>query len=89
MLTCKETARLVSEGLDRSLPLRVRMSLRLHLMMCGACASYRRQIEALQNLIQRRFSIATDAEAGAEGCCSQETKDRMIQVLNEHHGKGA
>ena len=56
MISCKEVARLVSEGLDRELPLRRRIGLRFHLMMCSACARYRRQIEALERIIVRHFS---------------------------------
>jgi len=49
MLSCKETARLVSDGLDRRLSLWQRMNLRLHLMMCGACSAYRRQVAQLND----------------------------------------
>jgi len=34
MLSCKEATRLVSESLGRELPVRQRLSLRFHLMMC-------------------------------------------------------
>ncbi len=48
MLTCEETAQLVSEGLDRTLTLRERLVLRLHLFRCDLCTRYARQLKFLQ-----------------------------------------
>lgn len=59
MLNCKETVRLVSEGLDHRLSLWQRMNLRLHVMMCGACGAYKRQVEGLHRLFSLRRRSAT------------------------------
>ncbi len=63
MLSCKEAMRLASEALDRPLPLRSRVALRTHLLMCAACRSASRQMKALDSLIRGRF--ARDSGAGA------------------------
>jgi hypothetical protein len=55
MLSCKEATQAVCEGLDRRLPLRRRMALRLHVMMCGLCRAYLRQVRALDALVRGRF----------------------------------
>lgn len=55
MLMCKEATRLISEGLDRRLPLWQRLNLRLHVSMCGACTAYKRQVEAIHRLLRARF----------------------------------
>jgi predicted anti-sigma-YlaC factor YlaD len=87
MLTCKETAQLVSERLDRKLSLWQRINLRLHLMMCGACSAYRRQVETLNRIVRRRFdessvgATATDAPA-----CPEQTKRRITESLREQLG---
>jgi hypothetical protein len=44
-LTCKESSRLISLGLDRELSLGQRASLRLHLAMCTACTRLKAQFE--------------------------------------------
>ncbi len=89
MLTCKETARLISEGLDRKLSLWQRMNLRLHLMMCGACSAYRRQVETLNRIVRRRFDEsaddATTTTPDAPGC-PDEAKRRIAESLREHMG---
>lgn len=85
MLTCKETARLVSESLDRKLSLWQRMNLRLHLMMCGACSAYRGQVRALNRLVRMRFSgAATDSRDDAGPRCPDESKRRIAASLREH-----
>ena len=80
MLTCKETARLVSEGLDRRLGLAQRVSLRLHLMMCGACATYRRQIEAIDALVSRRFRAGG---SGGRESLTDEARRRITTALRD------
>ncbi|MGQ9588867.1 MAG: hypothetical protein ACUVYA_01085 [Planctomycetota bacterium] len=55
MMSCKEATHAVCEGLDRRLPLRRRIALRLHVMMCGLCRAYLRQVQALDALVRRRF----------------------------------
>jgi len=87
MLTCKETARLVSEGLDRKLPLWKRLNLRLHLMMCGACSAYRRQVETLHRIVRERFGpSAADATAADAPACPEQTKRRITDSLREQLG---
>ncbi len=82
MLTCKETARLISEGLDRKLSLWQRMNLRLHLMMCGACSAYRRQVETLNRIVRRRFDeSAVEATAPDAPACPDEIKQRLRRYL--------
>jgi anti-sigma factor ChrR (cupin superfamily) len=48
MLKCKDIADLSSDYLDGTLPLRKRLAIRLHLMMCGHC---RRYLKSLQMVI--------------------------------------
>jgi hypothetical protein len=55
MLMCKEAAQLISEGLDRRLPMSQRMTLRFHVMICGACHTYKRQIESLHRLVLQKM----------------------------------
>lgn len=47
-LTCKEAARLISEGLDRKLSVAERTRLQLHVAVCKACERVTRQLEFLR-----------------------------------------
>ena len=53
MLTCKEASRLVSQGLDRKLGFGERLRLRVHLLICDACANFRRQLDFLRKAVRR------------------------------------
>ncbi|MBU6411436.1 MAG: zf-HC2 domain-containing protein [Verrucomicrobia bacterium] len=48
MPPCKEIAALVSGSMDHQLPLRQRLSIRLHVMMCSLCRRYEKQLHLLR-----------------------------------------
>jgi hypothetical protein len=64
MLNCHEATQLMSEAQERQLPLAERMSLRLHLMMCGGCHNFRQHMDAIRSM----------ARAYAKGKNEQEKK---------------
>ena len=53
MLSCKEAARLVSQGLDRRLPFGQRVALRVHLAICDGCTNFKRQMDFLRKAAAR------------------------------------
>jgi anti-sigma factor RsiW len=52
MLRCRDVAELMSDYLDGTLGWRRRLSIRLHLMMCGMCRRYMRQMRATIALLR-------------------------------------
>ena len=83
MMSCKETARLISQGLTGRLSFSQRMVLRLHLWMCSACSSFRRQLAALHVLLARRLS--GEAGAGDSGPrLDPEARERIRKGLRTH-----
>jgi len=48
MLSCKETSRLISQGLDRRLGFGERVALRLHLAICNGCRNFTKQTAFLR-----------------------------------------
>ena len=53
MLSCKDTAILISQELDGELPLRKRLGLRIHLLMCRSCARVKTQLLFLKEALRR------------------------------------
>lgn len=51
--TCKEVHRLVSEELDRDLPLMDRLRVYLHLRICDACKNFEGQMRLLRRAMRR------------------------------------
>ena len=53
MLNCKQAAVLMSQGMDKELGMRQKMSLQMHLMMCSGCRNFRAQMEFLRQGCQK------------------------------------
>lgn len=47
MLSCRETIEWSNDFMDRSLPWRKRIEWKLHLLLCGHCRRYFRQLRAV------------------------------------------
>ena len=52
LLSCKETTRLVSQGLDRELAFGERVALRVHLAICKGCRNVYAQFRFLRQAVQ-------------------------------------
>ena len=53
MLTCKDASELLSQAQDRTLGLRERLALRLHLLICDGCTNFSRQLELIRTALRR------------------------------------
>jgi hypothetical protein len=53
ILSCKEAARLVSQGLDRKLGFGERVTLRVHLAICDGCTNFKDQVAFLRKAMSR------------------------------------
>jgi hypothetical protein len=76
--SCKKAVRLQSEALDRELPFRQRLGLRIHLALCKWCRRYGRQITFLRDATQGH----PDKLAVSSGL-SAEAKERIAQSLRK------
>jgi hypothetical protein len=75
---CTDVTGLVSESMDRMLPVLTRIKLRLHLMICEGCAQYRRQLLALRQATRRS---ASEAHAQEDAQLSSAAKARLKEAL--------
>jgi hypothetical protein len=62
LLSCRETTRLVSQGLDRELAFGERVALRVHLLYCLGCRRANRQMAFLRRAVS---ALAEPHEEGA------------------------
>lgn len=79
MLTCKEASRLVSESLDRRLRLTERLGLRVHLLICEACACFAAQVRFLRRASRH---LAGDVFAVPEVKLPAPARRRIARVLH-------
>ena len=52
IISCRESTRLVSQGLDRELAFGERVALRVHLAICLGCRRARRQMAFLRKAVR-------------------------------------
>jgi hypothetical protein len=52
MLSCQQTSLIVSQSYDRRLLWRERIGIRLHLMLCAACANFKRHMDFLRTALR-------------------------------------
>ena len=61
MLSCKQVARLLSQGLDRELGFSERVRLRVHLAICDGCTNFRDQLALLRAAMARLADQSPDS----------------------------
>jgi len=81
MLSCKDVTRLLSESMDRSLPLGKRVGVRFHLLICKFCARYERQLLLIRETV-RRLVAAEDRPGESPGeTLSAEARERIRKAF--------
>ena len=75
---CHDITRLVSEAMDRPLPLRTRLAMRMHYLICIWCQRYRDQLGFVRDALQ---SCPTDDIDRARGKLSPEARNRLKIAL--------
>ena len=58
MMTCRQATELISRELDINLPLRQRMGLRFHSLLCRTCRRFRGQIATVDAAVTEFFSAS-------------------------------
>jgi predicted anti-sigma-YlaC factor YlaD len=52
-LTCKDVARILSDGLDEDMTTGERARLRVHMVICEACRNVEQQFDLLRRLVRK------------------------------------
>ncbi|MEE4363079.1 MAG: hypothetical protein V2J08_04050 [Desulfotignum sp.] len=50
---CKDVSQLISRSMDENMPLRIRMGIRFHLMMCSLCRNYKKQLWIIRKAVEK------------------------------------
>ncbi len=81
MLSCKDVTRLISQSMDRSLPMGKRIGVRLHVLMCRFCARYERQLLLIRETVRRIAAMEDQPEPSPGDPLSVEAKARIRRSL--------
>ena len=89
MLTCKSVANSLAEGDYADLPLRKRIGLRLHVILCFVCGRYHRGVMRFQNGVRkyRRGEVDRAAEPEGEFCLRSDEREALRRALAAEQGK--
>lgn len=80
---CKDITRLLSESMDRTLPLALKIKLHVHLLICEGCRRYREQLAAIrQALRQSGTRPNSEAQSPSQGA-PPDAQDRLKRALEE------
>ncbi len=77
---CHDITRLLSEGLDRKLPWRVRAKLHLHYSICVWCERYGKQLHFVRDACRQ---VPEQVAQFSCGPLPPETKERIAQRLRQ------
>ena len=80
--TCRDMTRLISDGMDRSLPFHVRLRMHLHLRMCLLCERYKRQLSFIQQVLRKHEDRLIDADGSQQPSLSPEARHRIQHTLD-------
>lgn len=83
MLTCKEVTQLISESMDRDLPVWQRISMRFHLLMCKFCSRYEKQLLFIRKAIRRLTHIIEHDSSQPTPPLSSEARERIKLILKQ------
>ncbi len=81
MLRCREVTQLLSESMDRELPLRQRFSLWMHLAMCRLCSGFARHVRLLRRAARENPERLADGPSGPDAALSPDARRRIKAAL--------
>jgi len=82
MFKCKDISLLISRSMDQKLPLRIRIGIKFHLMMCNLCLSYKKQLELIHKAISK-FDIDKE-ELFPVTQLPEKTREKIKKNLENH-----
>ena len=85
MFKCKEVTRMVSESLDRKLPLYQRIGVRIHLLMCKFCSRFKKQLLFLRETIHLHVERGKDTELSTK--LPPEARERSSKSIQNNSFK--
>lgn len=78
---CDQLTPVMSDSLDRALPLQGRLVLKLHLFVCMRCTRYLKQLKLMRAAIRAR-SAKLFADESAQTSLSDEARERIKRALD-------
>lgn len=79
--TCRDMARLLSDAMDGTLPLHVRLRMDLHLRMCVLCEGYKRHLALIRHVFRKESARLIEPDRPQRPCLPAEAKERIRRAV--------
>ena len=87
MMSCPEMLEWYSDYIDGRVPFTKAMSMKLHLMMCGHCARYYKQMSQVVELTgEHRAALGLNDDAGDESLSGAAREDVLAAFRDRNTG---
>ena len=87
-MSCRRATQLLSESMDHTLGTRERLALRWHLLACGACRRYFRQLAFIRRVVRRDADLLLTAIDRVSLRLSPVARKRIRRMLEERAASG-
>jgi hypothetical protein len=83
--SCADVVRILSDAMDRPIPLHRRIAVRLHFLICTWCRRYHEQIGLLRTALRSTEPGASkdDAPAGSAARLSDDARERLKRLTRQ------
>ena len=81
---CKQLVPVMSQSLERTLTLRERVTMKLHLWVCIWCVRYLEQLHSMRDALSARGAQVSDDAASTGDSLSAEARERLKTALRHH-----
>lgn len=81
--SCDQVSRLVSDSMEEDLPLKGKLSVALHLLMCKWCRRFKRQLQLIRTLSLKAQARTKIAHPLSQGSLSAAAKERIERTLSD------
>lgn len=82
MFTCHDMSRLLSDAMDRTLPLHTRVRMRAHLWICALCQRYKQQLNLLRDILRKNGTALNEGDDAETSRLSPEAKARIRRAID-------
>ncbi len=81
---CREVIQILSDAMDRPIPLRRRIAMRLHFLICRWCERYQKQIGLVRTLLRStEGGSPTDTPDTSNARLSDEARERLQRLTRQ------
>jgi hypothetical protein len=79
--SCRDATRMISDALDRPLPLGRRLWLRLHLLLCTPCRRFSKHMKFLRAALRHYLAAERAGRPAVPAALSPEARTRIRRAL--------